>query len=295
MLYMQLPQDPCDPQDFPDDAREFVCGCGAAAVNIVTTFPLNKLIFRQQIHGVVASTALRQLHQEGVALLYRGVLPPLVQKTSTLSIMFGMYDQFNRLLSWQCGTFPLRFRQGTSAILAGCVEAILTPFERIQTLLQDRGYHGRFRNMAHAMREVGHMHGIREYYRGLTPILLRNGPSNAVFFLLRNEMKQRMPVAQTTAIEFVENFICGGILGAVISTVFFPLNVVKVRMQSQVGGKFESFFRAFSVIYSQRNRSIAVMFRGVHFNCVRSLLSWGVINASYELLKHLLYNDTFQL
>jgi len=291
---MQLPQDPCDLKDFPDDAREFVCGCGAAAVNILSTFPLNKLIFRQQIHGIDASTALRQLRQEGIVLLYRGILPPLLQKMSTLSIMFGMYDQFNRLLMGQCGRLPLRFRQGTSAILAGCMEATLTPFERIQTLLQDRYYHGRYRNMAHAVQEIGRTYGVREYYRGLTPILLRNGPSNAVFFLLRSEMKQRMPPANSTVTEFLENFICGGILGAFISTVFFPANVVKVRMQSRVGGKFESFFTALRIIYNERNRSIALMFRGVHFNCIRSLLSWGVINASYELLKQLLYDDSFR-
>jgi len=291
---MQLPQDPCDLRHFPDDGREFVCGCGAAAINIVTTFPLNKLIFRQQIYAIDASTALRQLRQEGPVLLYRGVLPPLVQKTSTLSIMFGMYDQFNRLLTGRCGEWPLRFRQATSAVLAGCLEATLTPFERIQTLLQDRHYHGRYRNMAHAAGEIGRRYGIREYYRGLTAILLRNGPSNAVFFLLRNEMKQRMPPARTAAVEFAENFVCGGILGAFISTVFFPMNVVKIRMQSRVGGNFESFSAALAVIYRERNRSVALMFRGAQFNCVRSLISWGVINASYELLKQSLYGDSVQ-
>ena len=291
---MQLSPDSSDLKDFPDDAREFVCGCGAAAINIASTFPLNKLIFRQQIYGIDASTALRQLHQEGAVLLYRGILPPLVQKTSTLTIMFGMYDQFNRLLIGQCGRSPLRLRHGTSAILAGCLEATLTPFERIQTLLQDRYYHGRYRNMAHAVQEIGQKYGVREFYRGLTPVLLRNGPSNAFFFLLRNEMKQRMPPVKSTASEFLENFICGGILGAFISTIFFPINVVKIRMQSQVGGKFESFYTALSIIYNERNRSVALMFRGVQFNCIRSLLSWGVINASYELLKQLLYDDTFQ-
>ena len=236
--------------------------------------------------------AFRQLYQEGIVFLYRGVLPPLVQKTSTLSIMFGMYDQFNRLLMTQCGRWPLRFRQGTSAVLAGCIEATLTPFERIQTLLQDRCYHGRYRNMAHAAKEIGQIYGIREYYRGLTPILLRNGPSNALFFLLRSELKQRMPPVQSKTADFIENFMCGGILGTLISTIVFPTNVVRIRMQSRVGGSFESFFTALSIIYNERNRSVALMFRGVHFNCIRSVLSWGVVNASYELLRELLYNDT---
>lgn len=34
---------------FIGDYREFVCGWGAAAVNITVTFPVNKLIFRQVI------------------------------------------------------------------------------------------------------------------------------------------------------------------------------------------------------------------------------------------------------
>lgn len=34
--------------------------------------------------------------------------------------------------------------------------------------------------------------GFRELYRGLVPVLLRNGPSNAVFFILREEA-QKLP------------------------------------------------------------------------------------------------------
>lgn len=32
------------------DYREFVCGWGAAIVNVSLTFPINKLIFRQVMH-----------------------------------------------------------------------------------------------------------------------------------------------------------------------------------------------------------------------------------------------------
>lgn len=34
--------------------------------------------------------------------------------------------------------------------------------------------------------------GFKELYRGLVPVLLRNGPSNAVFFILREEA-QKLP------------------------------------------------------------------------------------------------------
>jgi hypothetical protein len=32
--------------------EEFVCGWGAAFINITATFPINKAIFRQQLHGI---------------------------------------------------------------------------------------------------------------------------------------------------------------------------------------------------------------------------------------------------
>ena len=30
-----------------DDSREFICGWGAAVINVAVTYPLNKIIFRQ--------------------------------------------------------------------------------------------------------------------------------------------------------------------------------------------------------------------------------------------------------
>ena len=35
--------------------------------------------------------------------------------------------------------------------------------------------------------------GIKELYRGLVPVLWRNGPSNAMFFVLREEADSRLP------------------------------------------------------------------------------------------------------
>lgn len=35
-------------------------------------------------------------------------------------------------------------------------------------------------------------YGVKELYRGLVPILLRNGPSNVLFFVLREEA-QKLP------------------------------------------------------------------------------------------------------
>lgn len=267
------------------DPREFICGWGAAFINITVTYPVYKVIFRQMLHGVNTSNALHQIKGEGILFLYRGMFPPLCQKTASLSLMFGVYDECRRpLLQHKC--HPL-VAKSVAAIVAGSVEAILMPFERIQTLLQDNNYHSTFKNSGHAFRVIGAEYGFREYYRGLTPILLRNGPSNVLFFVLRDEIKNKFSNGQTWYGEFFKEFCAGACIGAFISTLFYPLNVLKVRMQSQLGGPFENSWLVFINLY--REKGLKSMYHGVHLNYTRAFLSWGVINVSYEFLKKLMY------
>lgn len=50
----------------------FYCGAGASLINISITFPVNKVMFRQQLYGIRTTHALHQLKSEGIIKLYRG-------------------------------------------------------------------------------------------------------------------------------------------------------------------------------------------------------------------------------
>lgn len=248
------------------------------------TFPLNKVLFRQQLHGIRAKKALRQINREGLHNIYRGVLPPLLQKTCSVSVMFGAYEQFSRIFKSQFPNLNPIVILCLAGLLSGSCEALLAPFERVQTLLQDHRNENKFRNTHHALRTIYSL-GIRECYRGLTAVLLRNGPSNVVFFSLRGKVRSALPEQKTDTGMVVNDFISGAILGAILSTAWFPVNVVKTRMQSKVGGEFRSFVYVFRQIYAERGYRWRAMFFGVHLNFTRALISWGIINASYEMLK----------
>jgi hypothetical protein len=69
---------------------------------------------------------------------------------------------------------------------------------------------------------------------------------------------------------FTANFISGAILGASISTLFFPINVVKHRLQSSLGTPFESSLSVFRVVWKERHGSLRELYRGVHMNFTRS-------------------------
>ncbi|CAI5739414.1 unnamed protein product [Hyaloperonospora brassicae] len=262
--------------------REFFCGGTAAAINIVITFPPNKVMFRQQLFGLNTWHAFENVRSEGWQMLYRGVKPPLVQAMVSKSIMFGLYNFYDDMLVQSFGERPgLNL---FAAAMAGTSEAVLAPFERAQTLLQTPKFNQEIAGAYDAMVHIN-KYGLKEHYRGLSAILCRNGPGNILFFGLREPLRQAFPRGDTTAATMTNDFICGATLGAIISTFTFPINVARTRMQSVYGQPFIGPWEALQLTYRERGCSVRKLYRGVQMNFFRSLLSWGIINSTYEKLK----------
>lgn len=297
---------------------DFYCGWCAGCVETCILFPLNKMTFRQQLYGLVLKDAITQIHKEGIPFLYRGLLPPLIQRTTTRMVMFGMFDTYKRILGCHSNnTFNYCFV--SSAFLAGATESLLCPLERLQILLQTSAYHTTFKNTREAFKYIK-SYSFLELYRGFTLITIRNSLSNVLFFTLRDPLKDFilnklnnkssiMPSKfsldnlslqcddsnnkkVSLFLIITSNFASGALLGAGISTFFFPLNVIKHRMQSMIGSDFKSAHEIFLLVLKERNNSIKGLFRGVHLNYTRSLLTWGITNTVYELMK--LFFQTIQ-
>ena len=149
--------DPKNSRHIPKEWREYVSGGAAAFANIAITFPLNKTMFRQMVHGISVTEAVKQLYHEGAVKLYRGALPPLGQQAVTRSLMFGNYALFTRKIRDSNPHLNPTTVLASAAFLAGCTEAVLTPFERVQVLLQDSKQHANYTNTADALRKVSYM------------------------------------------------------------------------------------------------------------------------------------------
>lgn len=247
--------------------------------------------------------------------MYRGILPPLIQKMVSVSIMFGSFGHYKK---WAETSFincsPIA-NLALAACLTGTTEAILTPLERVQMLLQDRKFHGDYKNTLDALIKLRKF-GVIEYYRGLTCVLVRNCPSNILFFGLRDEIKKLMSTTRhktsaTTTQQsnnnqetlsqpivhlandknMLHDFLSGAILGMFISTLYYPLSVVRTRMQTQAPGtEFLSIVKAFKVVYSERDSKFSRLFHGCSINVIRQFISWGVINCSYEFMLDFLHD-----
>ena len=314
------------PAPAPSSGPEFVRGALAAVTAVALTFPLNKLISRQAYEGLTVGAAADTLRADGLRHLYRGVAPPLVSKTLSLGLMYGAYDWYTLQLCAALRLSPDGSTGGdggpsagphpthapaavrvVAALLAGATEAALTPFERVQTILQHRHYTDAFTNAADVAAKIAR-HGPREFYRGASAILLRNGPSNAIFFMLREPARALLPAPvppppsslaeapQPAALgaalrlvgyDFARDFFAGALLGAGISTLFYPLNLAKSVMQLNIGGRHSGVLETLRAVYDER-RGLRGVYRGVSANALRSLLSWGIVNASYEVYRKVL-------
>ncbi|TYZ61141.1 hypothetical protein PybrP1_008859 [[Pythium] brassicae (nom. inval.)] len=255
--------------------HESFCGGAAAAVNIVVTFPPNKVMFRQQLYGLTTRDALMNVQHEGILMLYRGLAPPLMQATVSKAIMFGLYDWCDDVLARQFGDST--GVQLLAAGISGAAESVLAPFETPK-------FNSEFDGAYAAMRQL-HQFGVREHFRGISAILLRNGPGGVLFFGLREPLRDAFPAGGSPAAKSVGDFVCGALLGAGISTLSFPINVAKTRMQSVVDAPHMSVWQALRLTYVERDRSLWRVYRGVATNFCRSLISWGILNSTYEKLK----------
>lgn len=197
--------------------------------------------------------------------------------------MYGLYDSYFRLIS---KVLPINkdhwYFRSMVGVCVGTTETFLMPFERMQTLLSIPEYNKKYKNTAHVFKDIIKNHGLRELYRGYIPCLIRNTVGNCFYFGIRepiahyleNDLKWSKRITQ---------FITGCILGAIVSIVNFPLNVMKTNMQKEIHSNI-SLMRMFKIIYIQRYGLIGI-YRGISMTLIRSILSWGIINLTYEVTK----------
>lgn len=287
--------------------REFLRGGIAGMVNVAATYPLNKLISRQAYEGLHVTGAWRTILEDVRAgNLFRGVWPPLLQRMLASGAMFASYDLWFRQLRLLHhgpgggGAVAADSRAATdireevwqvrvgAAFLAGSSEWLLTPLERTQTLLQHRKYTHVYptgRQAVAAMWAVG----PREFFRGGSAILLRNGPANAMFFTLRDLAHDALPAPQAggpwgDAVsaglwEALRDFFSGAVLGAGISTILYPLNTAKMVMQLDIGTRHRGVLETLREVARQRG-GVTGLYKGVWLNSLRALLSWGITNTT---------------
>ncbi|KAH0630717.1 hypothetical protein JD844_003900 [Phrynosoma platyrhinos] len=267
--------------------HSFWVGAASNFFSTLATFPLHKTMFRQQLHASSIREAGLQLCQEGLRQFGRGLLPPLLAKTLQGTLMYGTYDAFLRALS---GRRSLGDR-AAAGVLAGFSEGlVLSPFERVQNVLQDRRKVLRFPTTRSILREFNsYGGGARErlalgYYRGLGLILLRNGLGSGLYFSSKDPLRDRLCERGLPA--WLPSLLSGCINGTAISFLLYPLGVLITNVQAQVGRQETlGLGAAMAAVWRTRGGRVALLYRGGSLLILRSGLTWGLTTAIHDFLQ----------
>lgn len=152
-------------------------------------------------------------------------------------VRFVSYDHFKHALADAEGKVSAP-RSLLAGLGAGMMEAIfaVTPSETIKTKLIDdsKSPNPRFRGLIHGTGIIVREEGLRGVYRGLFPVMMRQGANSAVRFTTYTTLKQFVQGQGRAGqqLSSVMTFGIGAFAGLITVYTTMPLDVIKTRMQS---------------------------------------------------------------
>ncbi|KAJ2235831.1 hypothetical protein IWW45_002271 [Coemansia sp. RSA 485] len=227
------------------------------------------------------------IQTQGPQGLYRGLPPMLLGNALKAGVRFLTYDTIKEQLRDPQGRLTMP-RMMCAGMCAGVVEGglVVAPTEALKTrLIHDhcmpkQKYSGAIDCLKEVLREGG-------LYRGVGPVMARQGANSCVRFAAYDSLKQIVVGYTGTQVTGVQAFALGMCAGVVTVYTTMPLDVVKTRMQglSAAGAYRSSVHCAVSVV---RQDGIWALWRGATPRLARLMFSGAIVFAVYEQVMKLL-------
>ncbi|KIO23984.1 hypothetical protein M407DRAFT_244602 [Tulasnella calospora MUT 4182] len=266
-----------------------IAGATAGAIEGFVTYPTEYVKTASQFSGnklgpigIVRTT----LQTKGVMGLYSGCGALVTGNALKAGVRFVSYDKYKSLLADSEGKVSAP-RGLVAGLAAGMTEAVLavTPSETIKTKLIDdsKRPNPRFRGLIHGTTTIIREEGLSGIYRGLFPVVLRQGANSAVRFTSYSTLKQFVQgnarPGQTLSSGIT--FAIGGLAGLITVYTTMPLDVVKTRMQSLEAKQLykNSFHCAYKVF---QENGILGFWKGTTPRLARLVMAGGIVFTVYE-------------
>ncbi|KAH8929094.1 mitochondrial carrier [Atractiella rhizophila] len=168
-----------------------MAGATATIASDALMNPFDVIKQRMQMHGsaypTVLSTARTIYRREGLGAFYVSYPTTLTMTVPFTAVQFSTYEFLKKTLNPSNTYSPLTHI--TAGGIAGAVAAaVTTPLDVSKTLLQTRGTSDdpiirKASGMGDAFRIIWERNGFKGFWRGVTPRILANMPSNAICWL----------------------------------------------------------------------------------------------------------------
>lgn len=230
--------------------------------------------------------------------LYRGLGPNLIGSTTSWGMYFAFYRQYKNIILGMNG-FPndsyanlKSWHYLTSAFAAGWSTSIITnPIWVIKTRMisTDRGSKNAYNSIWHGIKQIYNNEGIVGFYRGITPALFnvaQGAVQLSIYDLLKNyKLQNRLIEGNGERLDTFEYLYLSAISKMVATCVFYPLQVIRARLQVSVG-TLEGPIQLTTSLFRQEGTK--GFYKGLPANLCRVVPATCLTFVVYEETKHLL-------
>ncbi|KAL7584343.1 uncharacterized protein LOC111882008 [Lactuca sativa] len=291
---------------------QLIAGGVAGAVSKTCTAPLARLTILFQVQGMHsdASTlrkasiwreATRIVNEEGFRAFWKGNLVTIAHRLPYSSISFYAFERYKNFLQMFMGVesngtnisadLCIRLAGGG---LAGITAASVTyPLDLVRTRLSAQRNVLYYRGIWHALRTISREEGIFGLYKGLGACLLGVGPNLAISFSVYDTTRSYWQMQRPQDSTVLVSLACGSLSGIASSTVTFPLDLVRRRMQLEgAGGRARVYNTGIFGTFGQiiRAEGLRGIYRGILPEYYKVVPSIGIVFMTYEKLKQVLSN-----
>lgn len=169
-----------------------ISGCISGCIeSCIVTVPVETMKVRLIKNGNNNKGICALIKDEGVAAVYKGLLPTVIRNSSNQSIRFTVFGEYKR---WVVGDRPqheLRpWEALTGGMLSGIVSACLnTPADTVKTRMQSHNGKARILNTT---KIIINQSGVSGLWAGLTYRLLRVVPGQGILFCSYDVISQHL-------------------------------------------------------------------------------------------------------
>lgn len=225
---------------------------------------------------------------EGVGALFNGLGVTLWMSMPATVLYFASYEQLRDMLNREWHS-----RQENNALVAGMTARTIAatcvaPFELVRTRIQSRAHPPSILEIA---REIRAEAGIRSFWKGLSPTLLRDVPFSGIYWYIVEGT--RTSDKMNTYPDPMRSFVSGAFGGTIAAVLTHPFDVIKTRRQvfeySECKGKEERLWGITRRISAEEGA--AGFLRGMVPRVLKIAPSTAIMLGTYELGK-LLFDRT---
>ncbi|XP_064623175.1 solute carrier family 25 member 45-like [Lineus longissimus] len=273
--------------------NDYVAGAvgGIAGLVIGHPFDTTKVRFQVESSSSSLSSCMRNIHADGmIGGFFRGLSIPFASYGIVNSVLFGVYGNTLRFLNeGNVDKVPKLSHVFLASVAGGLVQLIpACPVEVIKCMLQSQAgnlsshskelyFKGPWDCAVHIFKQSG----LRGFYRGLPIQAIRDLPASAVYLPTYTIINDFLVKKQwTDKGGYLSGFFSGGMAGVCSWMIIMPFDVIKSRLQSDVGKKYKGAIDC--VVQSYRVGGLNVFYKGTLMCAIRAF----PVNAATLLVYH---------